>query len=263
MRPFAIFLVVIYHSFCYHNGNWPIPANYEVNEIYAWFVKFVYGAMLETFTLVSGYIFAYQSITLQRKTNFKKFATKKFTRLYIPCFCFGLVYYLMFYTDNFTPAHFVSSLIGGPGHLWFLPMIFFCYLGLWIIDKYQPNPVATFLTLGAFSIIGIPLPLGGISSVPHYLFFCYCGYLLWIYRDKVIAKSSPLTSLLFFALYIALIICRDNIPAEIAGYSIFSTIISNGLLSLYALCGILSLFLIVTWLTEKNGFTPPKLDNLL
>ena len=71
-------------------------------------------------------MFCYQCVELGRRQGFIGFVWKKFKRLIIPCFVFGIVYYLLF---RFNAARFTWRVAfwrvaNGIGHLWFLPMLF-------------------------------------------------------------------------------------------------------------------------------------------
>lgn len=83
--------------------------------------------MLETFVLISGYVFAF---SLQKKViSFRLLLAGKLKRLFVPCMCWGIIMTLIFFGPSklLNLEHF-WKIIGGYGHLWFLPMLFWCFL---------------------------------------------------------------------------------------------------------------------------------------
>lgn len=67
IRPNLIVLLVLYHSLCIHTGNWTIIDGMNVIPAYKEIGRAAYSFMLETFVLVSGYVWAYQRETKGRK----------------------------------------------------------------------------------------------------------------------------------------------------------------------------------------------------
>lgn len=186
IRPFVIFLLVVMHSFTKTSAGGLRTNDYQLPGIYQWLCHFISGFRIETIALVAGYVFAYQSIVLKRKYELKPFVVKKFKRLIIPMLFFGLFYYVMFlYTPStFSVSSFLLQWFSGCGHLWFLPMLFWCFLTIWLIDHYCLSSWKTLVVLAAFAILPLPfsrLPLG-LARLPHFLFFVYGGYFLYEQR---------------------------------------------------------------------------------
>ena len=95
IRPLAIFLLVVWHSFIIYTGGWKQPENFKPIETYWWIAKGSYACMLELFVFISGYVFA---LGLEKKNpTLKNVLVGKFKRLIIPSIIFSLVYYVMFY----------------------------------------------------------------------------------------------------------------------------------------------------------------------
>lgn len=71
MRPLAIVLIVAMHACTSFAGNWePIP-NVDMNiPAYSYIVDFIMGFALEAFALVSGYVYAFQSVELGHRYEF-------------------------------------------------------------------------------------------------------------------------------------------------------------------------------------------------
>ena len=135
------------------------------------------------FVFISGFLFQFQ-LSNNRYTSFYLLLKKKFTRIIIPYFIFGLI--MMATTDNFHPLRLLS---GEYWHLWFLPMIFWCFIISYGINKLTQNHLFyIFLLPVTFS-----LPLLSFHF-PHILGFYpigiwYCWFLLgsicFLHQDKI------------------------------------------------------------------------------
>lgn len=192
IRPLVIFLLVVYHSLCIYTGGWPVPQGLESNDFYWWLGHLISGFRIETIALVGGYVFSYQCNELARRTAFFPFVWKKFKRLIIPCFVFGAIYYFLFlfHASSFKWNVFFWRLANGVSHLWFLPMLFWCFLVGWLTDRLlhllslrKPSwctPVSCILLLlfAALSLLRVTGLRMGLSRAPYFHFYFYLGYIL-------------------------------------------------------------------------------------
>lgn len=205
LRPLALFLVVLHHCFAPYSGFWSQIINMDGNDCYWWFGKFVTYFHVELFIFISGYIFAYQNIDLGRRSNFIDFFLSKLKRLYLPCLIFSVVYYFCFYNQGgFDLSNFLLRVTSGCGHLWFLPVLLWCFVVGWIIDHYQYNKFYIFCLLSFCFILPIPYLPMGINVAFHYVFYFYLGYLFWIYQEKFLeyAKFKYISILLVGYLFL-------------------------------------------------------------
>ena len=187
MRPLAIFLLVVWHSFIIYTGGWKEPVYFQPIEGYWWLAKLSYAFMLELFVFVSGYVLG---LTLERKNpSFKSLLVSKFKRLIIPSLIFSVIYYLMFYNlDNFTPIVFVWKVLNGCGHMWFLPMLFWATLIAFVLDRLKLPQWLKLVGVYCFPILSLLyIPLG-LSSAMYYLPFFYTGLVIYRWRDKIIGR---------------------------------------------------------------------------
>lgn len=179
IRPILLVLLVFYHAFAIYSGAWaPIEGFPEV-PIYWWLDKLSYAFMLEMFVFISGYVFGFQVRTKgEEKLKAKNLLWGKFKRLMIPCMIFSLLYILLF--GNITqPIHkTLYGLVNGVGHMWFLPMLFWCFVGVWVIEKLHLKakwmiPILVLCSICSF----LPLPLR-LGTAMYYMVFFYVGYVL-------------------------------------------------------------------------------------
>ena len=265
IRPLIIFLLVVYHSFCIFTHDWEMPQGVSDISLYWWIGNLISGFRIETIALVAGYVFSYQCLTLKRRYSFKDFIIKKFKRLIIPCLTFGVLYYflLLYQPESFSLVVFINKLLKGVGHLWFLPMLFWNFMLIWIVNKYNLTEIIILPIAVILTILPVPsLPLG-LTRVPHFFFYFYGGFLLWKYKAQVLSYWGNAKGISMFALsYFALLLFAlwlfpegymEGMPfVKKAAMMIFA----NTLKMLYASCGIMALYLLVCRHSEKDDFKP-------
>lgn len=185
IRPLLIVLLVFYHAFAPYSGIWkPIPGYADV-PAYWWLDRLSYAFMLEMFVFVSGYVFGYQVRTNgEGKLAAKSLLWGKFRRLIIPSMIFSLLYVVMFQDITQPAAKTVWDVINGVGHMWFLPMLFWCFVGTWLLERLHVKHafVALLLLLVSLKPVGVKLPLQ-LDCAMYYMVYFYTGYVLQ--RDDI------------------------------------------------------------------------------
>ena len=66
MRTILALLIVFMHSFTCYQGGWKRPEGYVDIPLYKWLARTSFAFTLEAFVFISGYLFAFQRITLKR-----------------------------------------------------------------------------------------------------------------------------------------------------------------------------------------------------
>lgn len=213
IRPLIIFLLVVYHTLCVFTGGWTVPQGVPANDVYWWLGHLISGFRIETIAFVGGYVFCYQCVELGRRQGLPAFVWKKFKRLIVPCFVFGTVYYLLFRynPDRFSWRVAFWRVANGVEHLWFLPMLFWCFILCWGIDRllhwlrekheawYRPVGWVLLVVLAGLSLLRVTGLKMGLSRVPYFLFYFYMGYwlrALWGNR-KVVGYNGWMLVLLW------------------------------------------------------------------
>lgn len=264
IRPLVIFLLVLLHSFQKIQSGGGYHNDYQLIGVYKWFTYFISGFRIETIAFVAGYVFSYQSHDLGRSYNFKPFVWKKFKRLIIPMVVFGLIYYFLFFfhVETFSLMDFLLKLFSGCGHLWFLPMLFWCFIAIWIIDHYRfLNKWWLLLILAVISVLprlGLPL---GFARLPHFVFYVYGGYFLWTKRDLLFNNLTWKKIIVLWLAYVALVIISHTIiPSTSPTMSFIRkleiVILENTVELVMAVCGIMALYMTTCRFTTKEGFKP-------
>lgn len=217
IRPLLIVMLIMYHSFIIYQGGWSAPDGFIPCKAYWWISKLNYSFMLEGFVFISGYVFAYQRnknpYKYEHLTNVVK---DKGIRLILPSIVFSAIYFVLFY-DYQSIANTAYTLIDGAGHMWYLPMLFWCFIGYWLLSKCRLKAGITLFALTLLSLVSfIPLPLR-INSAMYYLLFFYLGTLIYGYRERVVNYVTThkiiISWIVFLAAFVGLTLVCVNVDS--------------------------------------------------
>lgn len=222
VKMVLMLLVVLCHSVSFWGGNWfqaykPSTELYSMKIISGWTGAIhVYG-----FVFVSGYLFFHLRETLGKYQDFTAFIKNKTKRLIIP-YCFVCVVWVIpisvyFYHYSIKDIIVYYALGISPSQLWFLLVIFWCYVICWILFKYVKSD-ALCIAISIFLYI-----IGTAERQMYYDFFSLfrglqfvsfftCGYLIRKHTQSINHKLLLIVCLcLHIALYlISLSLSIDN-----------------------------------------------------
>jgi len=217
IRPILILLVVFYHAFAIYNKDAWAPLNgFPEIRTYWWLDKLSYAFMLEGFVFVSGYVFGFQMRTKGRwKLGAKQLLWGKFKRLMIPCMLFSFLYIALFGNISQPIQYTLYGLISGYAHMWFLPMLFWCFVGVFVIEKLKVKRKCVLFTLIlASSIVPTNIPFQIGTAVYYMLFFCV-GYIIqrdnYLFHEMYCGKYVLVLVASFTILFPLLTLVRDNV----------------------------------------------------
>ena len=183
MRPILLVLLVSYHAFAPYVGTWSMPEGIHEVEVYRWLGFLSRAFRLEGFVFISGYIFTFQVLERRKFESFSSLLTSKLQRLLIPSFIFSIAYLLCF--RNYTGvANAVTKILGGAGHLWYLPCLFYCFLIQYLLlaNKVRRSScIALLAVMMLVSIVHLPLNL---HKPLYYMTFFYGGGIFWQHSEK-------------------------------------------------------------------------------
>lgn len=208
MRPILLVLLVSYHAFAPYISSlktWPLPDGFHQVEVYDWIGLLSRAFRLEGFVFISGYIFTFQLVEKKKFSSLKRLFTSKFQRLLIPSFIFSTLY-ILFFLHGLSPLATVLQIIGGAGHLWYLPCLFWCFLFQYIVIEKDFSPKLMLIVLViAMAISCVHLPLQ-INKAFYYISFFYGGGIFWKYNkwfhDKDSVKNIFLSWFVFAILFV-------------------------------------------------------------
>lgn len=204
IRLFLIVTLVFYHAFAVFSGVWTPIAGYPDIPVYGMVDKLSYASLLETFVFISGYILGYQ---VSRKgveliLNAKSYFTKKLKRLILPSILFSILYVLIFNDSNASIQSIAYSVLSGAGHMWFLPMLFWCFVFVYLTERFSFSKKCMIALLPLMLLASfLPLPFR-IDTAMYYFPFFYAGYYVKKYGLEI--KHSDCKSA--FALIVCFIL---------------------------------------------------------
>lgn len=273
IRPIVITALVLLHSFAIFYGAWPMPDGVDAIKLYSLLPCFIRGFLMETIAFVAGYVFSYQVNDLGRVYTLRGMVKKKFIRLLVPCWILGFVYALCFSRDEPVIGTTVA-ILNGIGHLWYLTMLFWCFVVLFFIHKYigrnTKRIFICFFPLLMLSCVPIPVVmLLGFDKMPHFLFYVYLGYVSYIYRSKVYDYLRD-KRLMLFLIYTAFVVLSFYVLPEILkddGMAMLSHMLVYVMLKislcLTAMSGCMLLYVVVVGFLKRkeNGYVIPEFVN--
>lgn len=183
LRPILFIQLFLVHAFTiYTTTSWEIPAGIENIKIYDWIAKVAYSCMLELFTFISGYV--YYFVSLKKNMGFLRLVYTKFKRLIIPSILFSILFYLLLMEPKEFDLSLLYEIICGEGHLWYLPMLFGCFLLGYMLKntKYPLLVLMMEVVVSAFSRFP---NIFRVSQIAYYFSFFYMGMFICRYREII------------------------------------------------------------------------------
>ena len=262
MRTILALLIVFMHSFTCYNGGWKQPAGYIDIPLYKWLSRTSFAFTLEAFVFISGYLFAFQRITLKRTGDGVRLVINKLKRLILPSIIFSVAYFVLFYTyKGFGDAAY--AIINGCGHMWFLPMLFWCFIGGWLLEQVKIKDGWKMALLIVFNLFCfVPLPLR-ISNATSYMIYFYGGYLAYKHSDKIkaaINKKQLIWSWLIFVAVFAILrpMCDVLITNDTQTklLKLFVNVGNNACQLIYANMGLMAFYCTTVYYTNHHKLKP-------
>lgn len=262
IRLMLILLLVFYHAFAPYSGRWDVITGFPEIPLYCWLDKFSYAFLLEMFVFISGYVFGYQMRNKGHQLlKTSRLFTSKFKRLFIPSIFFSTIYYFIFRDDcDQSISSITYDVLQGVGHLWFLPMLFWCFGLVWIVEKIYLSQTWALVLFFLLAVAPKAVLTFHFTQSLYYILFFYLGYILQkrfvninkLYKPRCIAIFTLLFFILFplltlFQQYVEVIFAGENITLKMA--KIFLTNISK---VIYAVLGIIMILAIVGYIEIKQ-----------
>lgn len=204
IRSVAVILVVFFHAYCmmYTSAHFPNSYQsyrdiyYNLNSICLWF-------HMPLFVFISGYLFSYLYIEKGKYTQFfgkKGLLLNKTHRLLVPYVIFSL-----FFASTTNSLSLAGIFSGGYSHLWFLTMLFWCFMLGYILIKKKSialTPSACMLLLFIFFMLMLfpycPPRLFGIHNLFRWFFWFWLGCSVFHFRHTLFSAFRRFKALFTF-----------------------------------------------------------------
>lgn len=172
IRLYLIIALILCHAFAPFNSAWPSISQCDVST-YKWVARVSYASLLETFVLISGFLFFRK---LSSGISLIELVKDKFKRLYIPSLIIGVIYvFVLGIPMNSTTF---MRVLNGIGNLWFLPMLYGVFIIYWFAYKHVSNRLFLTIFLGVIAVLPYPTLPFQINNSLYYLFFFHVGCML-------------------------------------------------------------------------------------
>jgi len=203
LRIFGVLFVVFWHTFCSY-GPWQI-INIKGFSFPNLMIDIMnpFVAMMPFLTFLSGYLFS--KLSLQGKYgNFLILVKNKFARLITPMLIFSFMPSFLIFIDKKDIVFFIDNLLNGQNHLWYMSMLFWCFIVQYYLVKILNNYLSLIILLITFSFIYIEVPNHlGLHYFFKLFFYFHLGHIYNLFFLRIIIFFSKkrifFISILFFA----------------------------------------------------------------
>ena len=203
MKFYGILLVVLGHvAFTYTPMALIKPA--VSSEFMVGVKEIIYAFHMPMFVFISGCIFAWQLDIKHKSLNLESLFIKKFRRLMIPYYAFGLlmVWPTLVVLGFRAPLHYLIDgiiLAMDPRHLWFVMALFIIFIMFYVFRKLCFRFHIPILTLLPFALLLYLLPVHfpylQLENFKEYLLWFSIGY--FFITHKRIIKGIALLALIY------------------------------------------------------------------
>lgn len=253
MRTVCVVLIVIWHSFIIHVGGWPLPEGQRMIPLYRMLASYDFAFALEAFVFISGYLF-YRSMQRHKKADL---LYKKLQRLILPSVIFSILYFALYF-DYCDMWDAVYRVMNGCGHLWFLPMLFWCFVLACIADRLKiPRHMVLLLALLLNLFVVGEWPLQLSRTLRFFLYF-YAGYSVYPLREKISVLTDRMSygklAMLWGAWTMLFAVCRPLTTHLLSGDSaILDVVIARLLQVVFVMVGIAVFYLTALRVTKGKA----------
>lgn len=255
LRIILIIILLVDHAFAPFGEIWEPVINQSDNVIYEYISQISSSLFLQIFVFISGYIYGMKCLQINNY-DYKREIYRKFTRLIIPSIFFSFFYFIIFEDNKLQITEIIYNIVNGYGHLWFLPMLFWCFVLTILFEHYKISstyalPLSLFLSLLSF----IPLPFRLTQSFCFFFYF-YIGFIIQKKNINLNRFADYYIISSFMILYLLCFISSKQV--RITGFnedlvlSHASRIVVNNIVRLfYSILGLSSLYFLSVKLSKK------------
>lgn len=186
LRLVSIIIIVFFHAYGMTYLHFSDDVNKLYSDVYRHFNEsYLINLAMPMFVVISGYLYGRQLIA-NKYADLKSLVKDKFRRIMIPFFFFSIFFML---TTNSFSFHFFYR--WAFWHLWFLPMLFWCFIISFIFRKILLKDnvllnLCILFVLFSISTFGVILPkFLGLHNVSLWLCWFVMGIYLTRYSDNI------------------------------------------------------------------------------
>ncbi|QFQ13413.1 acyltransferase [Pseudoprevotella muciniphila] len=198
LRGLCVLTVVVFHCYAFlTHGHF-----LAMRETYLQFDRINYCGpiviAMPLFTFISGYLYAYLR-GIGKYSKDKPFIKNKVRRLLLP-FIFFVTFFCITtefqQTDLTTLIKHIGHCIafGAYNHLWYLPVLFWCFIIIRIFERLSNSKIVLLLFLVIAYILAFVIPVSGflfnLGKVAPWFYWFLLGYTYFKFRDSLMLLFS-------------------------------------------------------------------------
>ena len=152
-------LVIMYHSLVFWTGSWFPAIEPETSaSSLGLFAQWLNSFHVYTFALVSGYLFSYLKNEKGKYASLSYLARNKAKRLLVPYAVVSIAWIIPLesYFNHYDIEEIITRYVLGtsPNQLWFLMMLFWCFIGAWLLSNVieKSSILSILIAIGSFGI---------------------------------------------------------------------------------------------------------------
>ena len=185
-----------------HHGG--VIKTEQSSEVLLYLKQWINIIQMPLYFSIAGYLF-YNTMRKNKWKTISELIKNKFVRLLIPFFTFAIIWLLpirfLIHYENYQWSYFFKYLfeilIGiDSGYLWFLPTLFFTFIIIFFIEKYNDKcnikRIYILIFLLVISLIARKLPvIFFIRNIATYMVWFYLGFLLNSLQIETKVRIKP------------------------------------------------------------------------
>lgn len=204
LRLVLILMLVVHHSFAPYSDAWVAFPGMQECSVYQAIASVTRTMMLPVFVFISGYLYGYSILSNPARLSIQGSVFSKAKRLLLPSLLFSVLYVLLFFDWSAAPLQVTSVVLIGAGHLWFLPMLFCCFMACFLVARVKRHGAVMlfacvlaiypppFATTTSITLLNMPLMVlrKWLEAMSEYFVFFYLGFLC---GRKLLARAIERT----------------------------------------------------------------------
>ena len=192
IRGISILVVVAFHAYGMMYVHFDEATNQMYSDLYEQFNQSVLICIaMPMFVFVSGYLFQYL-LGMGKYPTWRELIAKKAQRILLPFLVFSWIF--MATTGDWRP--FAPIIQGTYWHLWFLPMLFWCFFIYYVFHKLglmNKHWFTISILLISLLLVSAPkfVPMYiGLHNIHKWFFWFYLGGAVCLYKDLITTAFS-------------------------------------------------------------------------
>lgn len=156
----------------------------------------------------------------------------------------------------------IYSIINGCGHMWYLPMLFWCFVFGWLLEQIRIKDgwkMTVLILLNLVALVSLPLR---ISSALTFMVYFYAGFLFYKHAEKIKSKITPKWLVISWIVFVVCFIIFRPLRGVLVtdeGQNVYLKLMvyvgNNACKLLYASSGLLAFYSTAVYYTKQRSLS--------